>query len=100
MDAKELEKKIERYEKLAQKNYMIYQEVGEARYERAWKNYEELADVYRKAYVAQCEEDEARTRRLQNMSHFIKEHIEFRFKDNYTKSEVVELAETMKQFVI
>lgn len=99
MDAAELKKKIEKYEKLATKNYYLYQETGEPRYDKANEKYEELADVYRKAYELQCEEDDKITKRLKNISHFIKEHIENRDKQSYSKQEVLEIAEKMKQFV-
>ncbi len=100
MSPSELEKKIERYEKLADKNYKIYQQTGIPRYLSTYEKYDELADVYRAAYKYQSEYDDAQSRRLKNMSNFIKEHIEERYKNEYTKSEVVELANQMKQFAI
>ena len=100
MEIKELEKNIKRYEKLADKNYYLYQQTGEPRYDRAYQNYSELAQVHRMAYKYKIEEDDERTRRLRNMSVFIKEHIEDRFKEQYTKNEVIELAERMKQFAL
>ena len=99
MDASELKKKIEKYDKLAAKNYYLYQETGEPRYDKANEKYEERADVYRAAYKYQLEEDESRSRRLRNFSYFVKEHVEGRDKQSYTKGEVLEMAERMKQFV-
>ena len=46
------------------------------------------------------EEDTARTRRLRNMSTFINDHIKQLNQQTYTKAEVLELAERMKQFLI
>ncbi len=100
MDSKELEKKIERYEKLADKNYDIYQQTGESRYLSTYEKYNELADVYRMAFKYKLDHDEAQSRRLSNMSYFIKEHIEKRFKNEYTKNEVIDLANQMKQFAL
>ena len=99
MDIVELSRKIDKYDKLAQKNYMLYQESGEPRYDKANEKYEELADVYRAAYKYQLEEDESRSRRLRNFSCFVKEHVEERDKQSYTKSEVLELIEKMKQLL-
>lgn len=99
MDKVKLAKKIERYEKLAQKNYMLYQESGDPRYDKANEKYEELVDVYRAAYKYQSEEDEDRSRRLRNFSYFVKEHVEGRDKQSYTKSEVLELMEKVKQLL-
>lgn len=100
MDSKELEKKIVRYEKLADKNYDIYQQTGEPRYLSAYEKYDELADVYRMAFKYKLDYDEAQSTRLANVSYFIKEHIEERGKDIFTKSEVVDIANHMKQFVL
>ena len=97
-EAKELEKKIEKYEKLAEKNYMFYQQSGEPRYDKAYEKYSELADVYRAAYKYQSEADDSLSRRLGNMSSYIKEHIECLNKQTYTKKEVLRIAEEMKQF--
>ena len=99
MDIVELVRKIDKYDKLAQKNYMLYQESGEPRYDKANEKYEELADVYRAAYKYQLEEDESRSRRLRNFSYFVKEHVEERDKQSYTKSEVLELMENVKQLL-
>ena len=100
MDAAELQKKIEHYGKLAQKNYYEYQQTGEPRYDRNYRKYEELEAVYRKAYETVKEEDDARTRRLTNMSCFIRDHIKTLDKQTYTKAEVIDLAERMKGLVI
>lgn len=100
MDAKYLIEKSEHYYELAEKNYRDYQQSGDPRYERRNRNYEELADVYRKAGEMAEEEDTARTRRLQNMSAFINDHIKQLHQQTYTKAEVLELAERMKQFLI
>ena len=70
MDVVELVRKIDKYDKLAQKNYMFYQESGDPKYDKANEKYEELADVYRAAYKYQSEEDEDRSRRLRNFSYF------------------------------
>lgn len=99
MDIVELSRKIDKYDKLAQKNYMLYQESGEPRYDKANEKYEELADVYRAAYKYQLEEDESRSRRLRNFSYFVKEHVEERDKQSYTKSEVLELMEKVEQLL-
>lgn len=99
MDIVELSRKIDKYDKLAQKNYMLYQESGEPRYDKANEKYEELADVYRAAYKYQLEEDESRSRRLRNVSYFVKEHVEERDKQSYTKSEVLELMEKVEQLL-
>lgn len=99
MEAAELKKKIEKYDRLAQKNYEYYQQSGEPRYDKAYENYEELADVYRAAYKYQSEHDESLSRRLKNISYYIEEHIKQIPKETYTKKEVLELAEKFKQFV-
>lgn len=100
MDKEILSKKIDRYDALAEKNYFLYQESGDPRYDKANEKYEELADVYRAAYKYQLDHDEAQGRRMHNISYFIEEHIEKSQKDNYSKEEVLELAKSMKQFVI
>lgn len=99
MDAQTLKEKIEKYDKLAEKNYMFYQESGEPRYDRAYEKYSELADVYRLALREQSEHDEALARRLRNFSCYIEEHVKKMNKQNYTKGEVLELAENLKHFV-
>lgn len=97
MDAIELKKKIDKYDQLAEKNFRYYQESGESRYDRAYEKYSELADVYRLALREQQDHDEALSRRLRNISAYIDEHIKVRNKDTYTKKEVIDLAENIKQ---
>ena len=46
----------EYYEKLEQKNYIAYQESGEARYDRAQYKYGQIADAFR----AKCREEDER----------------------------------------
>ena len=46
----------EYYENLEQKNYIAYQESGEARYDRAQYKYGKIADAFR----AQCREEDER----------------------------------------
>ena len=99
MDASELKKKIEKYDKLAVKNYYLYQETGEPRYDKANEKYEDLADVYRAALEYQSDHDDGQVRRLRGMSDYINEHIVGRSKDTYTKEEVLRIAEALKQFV-
>ena len=99
MDAQVLIKRIDKYDKLADKNYMYYQESGEPRYDKAYEKYSELADVYRLALKEQQDHDDALSRRFENFSYYVKEHVENMAKDTYTKKEVLELAERMKQFV-
>lgn len=99
MDKDILLKRIDKYEKLAQKNYYYYQESGEPRYDKAYEKYDELAEVYKAAYKYQSEHDESLARRLRNMSSYIEEYIEKRSKNTYSKDEVLDLADKLKQFV-
>ena len=100
MELVEIEKNMKRYEKLADKNYWLYQESGDPKYDKANEKYSDLADIYRMAYKYQQEEDTDRTRRLRNVSDYIRTHVKERKKDNYTKAEVLELVKTMKQFAV
>lgn len=99
MDKEKLEKSVKRYEKLADKNYWLYQESGEPKYDKANEKYAELADVYRAALEYQSDHDDGQVRRLRGMSDYINEHIVGRSKDTYTKEEVLKIAEALKQFV-
>lgn len=97
MELKDISKKIDKYDNLAQKNFMNYQESGEPRYLSSSEKYEELADVYRMAYKYKDEEDTNRTRRMKNISAFIENHIEENPKETYSKAEVIELAKRIKE---
>ena len=57
MELSEIRKKIDKYQALADKNYMTYQETGEPRYLTAYEKYEELTDVYTMALKYKEDED-------------------------------------------
>lgn len=99
MELAEIEKRIERYEKLAQKKYHEYQMTGEPRYDRDYEKYSELATIYRYAYKYKSDSEDDVSRRIRNISAFIEEHIVQRNKATYTKGEVIDLAERMKLLV-
>lgn len=100
MTTEDIKKGIYKYDKLAEKNYLAYQESGEPRYLNSSEKYEDLADVFRMAYRYKDDEDEARTRRMRNVTSFIENHIIDVPKETYTKKEVVDLAKKLKDFVI
>lgn len=55
MDAKELKKLIDRYQQKADTAYRNYQESGVSRYDREYRNNEDLADALRVALNANDE---------------------------------------------
>ena len=55
MDAKKLKKLIDRYQDKADKAYRDYQESGVTRYDREYRNNEDLADALRTALNANDE---------------------------------------------
>lgn len=48
MTNEEIEKKIERLDELADRNYRNFQDTGESRYYRAYDKYDQEADLYRR----------------------------------------------------
>ena len=100
MTLEEISKKIKHYEELAQKNYYAYQQTGDPRYDRYEAKYTELADVYRMAYKYESDREDTQLVRLHNFTYYIEEHIQNRTKETFTKKEVLDMAEHMKQFVL
>ena len=97
MNATQLEKLIERYQKISDRNYHNYQETGTQRYYREYNNAEDIIDAARQALSA-ADEHQTLIAIKADFSQVIREGLMLAYGHGTTLQDVTEFLKSLETY--